>query len=199
VASSTPLVIGEYEFDVQGKNAANGAANSKLQADGRTVYYYPVTNTPSMNNDFKKIIKSFTTEADYSAAPDSPTDDPTDEQLDPTEQPIVTIESLSVNQSAKSAVVTGSFIEGISAVTNYGFCWMTGAGTPSISNNHYECTSSFSHTITGLSKGVYSCCAYVTTKDGETYYSPVRTIEIEPAVDEEDNTGSGSWESGDEY
>ena len=196
VDSSTPLTIGESYYDVPGGTGTG--LNGKIQPN-KTVYYYPVTSTPSMNTDFRRIIKSFTTHEDYTAAPDTPTDTPSDELLDPTEYPVVTIESLIVNQTAKTAVVTGSFIEGISSVTNYGFCWMTGAGTPTISNNYYECTSSFSHTITGLSEGVYSCCAYVTTKDGETYYSPVRTIEIEPAVNEEDNTGSGSWESGDEY
>ena len=199
--AATPVVFARGEEPTIGTHRVtitNGG--TRLSNDNEKVYYYATTYDTSINSALKSYYskdsgheKVFTTMYTNSVEPTTP-EGPTDEPLDPSEQPIVTIESLSVNQSAKSAVVTGSFIEGISAVTNYGFCWMTSAGTPTITNNHYECASSFSHTITGLSEGVNSCRAYVVTADGETYYSQVRTIEIEPATDEGDNTGGGNWE-----
>ena len=158
--------------------------------------------TPSSDSNLRAIYKEggtnpkyFSTFKDYTAGPDNSTDTPTN---NPTEDPIVTIYNISVDQTAKTASVTGNFIDGGHTITSRGFCWMTGEGTPTTNNEKTICGESdpFSATITGLATGINSCRAYVTTEDGNTHYSELRTIEIEPTVNEEDNTGSGSWGNG---
>lgn len=91
-------------------------------------------------------------------------------------------------------------------ITEYGFCWVKGEGTPSELDNAVNNTSNnitisnsgeFRYTIEGLAPNTsYTCCAYVKTAAGNITYSATRSFTTKFAVQEEDNTG-GNWGTGD--
>ena len=120
--------------------------------------------------------------------------------------------TLTQNSVTVNAIYSGGTVGSTAiGIEEYGFCWVMGLNTPSVTNSKISVSGSpaskFTKTISDLKANTqYSYCAYINTTattlgntsvDRTIVYSPIQTFTTKSVVNDDDDTG-GDWETGDE-